>query len=55
MDTGGHFPGADMTGVGNEADHSLQSNAEVKNDRSCTSTLPDAFMICTSKTCDLIN
>jgi len=32
-----------MAGVGDEADHLSQSSAEVKNERSCTSTLSGAL------------
>jgi hypothetical protein len=41
--------------VGHETDHSSQSSSEIKNKKSCTSTPPYAFMVCASKTCNLIN
>jgi hypothetical protein len=45
------FPGGTWTGAeGCEVDHSTPSSAEAKNEWSCTSTPPHAFMECTGTT-----
>jgi hypothetical protein len=43
--TGGLFPGGNA-GPGRDADHSSPFSAEVKNERSYTSSPPSAFMAC---------
>jgi hypothetical protein len=45
MGTGGPFPGGKER-PGRDADHSPPSSAEVKNDRSYTSSHPSASMAC---------
>ena len=53
MGTGGSLPCGWGRGVELEADHSPASSAEVKNERSYTSTHLDAVMALTGKTLTL--
>jgi hypothetical protein len=48
------MPNLTSCSVDTAADHSPKSSAECKNNRSCTSTPPDYFLVYTSKTCNLI-